>query len=285
MKQTLHFSKYQGLGNDFILLDGINQRIELAVLKKEVPLLCHRHFGIGADGLILATASKTCDIKMTVFNQDGSVPEMCGNGLRCFAQFVFEKGLVDKEVFSVETKAGKMVPALVIKQGHVEAVEVDMGLPQHDAVMMPRTGLVHKQSFQVEDASYEAYLVSMGNPHAVIFVEGALSDDEHRALTQRCGKAFQTMDPFVNGVNVEVVVIRSESEVDCKVYERGVGLTLACGTGACAVVVAGVHSKKLTHKVTVNLPGGALLIEWQESDQHVIKVGPSKRLFVGQVVL
>ena len=150
MKQLIHFVKHHGLGNDFILIDGINQRIDQQLLQKEAPWICNRNYGVGSDGIIIVTESSSCDLKMDIINSDGSIAAMCGNGLRCFAQFCFEQGLIEQEVFSVETQAGKMVPALILKNKEVVAVEVDMGIPQFDSQIMKEKKAVNYNPFHLK---------------------------------------------------------------------------------------------------------------------------------------
>jgi diaminopimelate epimerase len=280
MKQHLHFIKYHGLGNDFILVDGINHRVDTELLQKESAWICNRNFGIGADGIIVATESKTCDIKMHIINSDGSIAAMCGNGLRCFAQFCFEQGLIEQEVFSVETDAGKMVPALIIKNSEVIAVEVDMGINQYDSKIMTEKKDVNYKTITFEGEEIELAIVSMGNPHAVIFRETLDVN-----LLDKLGPFLQTHKFFPGGVNVEMVISVSSSMLELIVYERGAGKTLACATGACAAVVAGVDKGYCDRKTTVCLPGGKLLINWQESDNHIIQIGPTKHVFKGELVL
>lgn len=285
MKQVIYFSKYHGLGNDFLIIDGINQRVDRALLKQETIVLCNRRFGIGADGVILVELSESCDLQMTIFNADGSEPEMCGNGIRCFAQFVFDQKLIEKDLFSVETPAGKIVPALIIKDAVVKAIEVDMGQPQIDSSMMNGPDVVNRQNVTFDGKNFELFIVSMGNPHAVVFMDQSLVADEFSRYLKAFGQYCQTLDLFPNGVNLELVRVLDDNHITCDVWERGVGATLACGTGACASVVATVFSGKTQRKVDVKLPGGHLLIEWQQSDNHVIMTGSSTKIFEGYVIL
>lgn len=278
MKQLIHFVKHHGLGNDFILIDGINQRIDHDAVKKEAPWICNRNFGVGADGIIIASNSSDCDIRMDIINSDGSIAAMCGNGLRCFAQFCFEQGLIDQEVFSVDTKAGKMVPAVILKDKEVVAVEVDMRPPQYDEQIMIKNTTVTNKTLSFEGQTIELSIVSMGNPHAVIFRESLDVD-----LLDKIGPFLQKHEFFPDGVNVEVVHKVSDSVLELVVYERGVGKTLACGTGACASVVAGYEKGLCNRKTTVCLPGGKLLVNWQDSDGHVILIGPTKQVFKGEI--
>lgn len=284
MKHKLHFTKMHGLGNDFIVIDAINQRVETLDFTYLAALLCDRHLGIGGDGVILVLESETADLKMRIFNADGSEPEMCGNGIRCFAKFAYENTLIEKEVFSVETLAGNIVPALVIKSGRVEAIEVDMGEPILARQRIPMSGSpidqVVREPLQVGPlgTTYEITCVSMGNPHAVVFV-----DDLSQIDLTDIGPHFEQHPVFPQRINTEFVEVASRSEASLKVWERGSGETLACGTGACATLVAGVLADKLDRKALIHLPGGDLFIEWQSSNNHVIMTGPAMTVFAGEI--
>ncbi|MBH38007.1 diaminopimelate epimerase [bacterium] len=280
MKQTYHFSKYHGLGNDFIIFDGLNQRINIDHIQGIASALCDRHYGIGADGIIIVLESSLCDSRMTIFNSDGSSPEMCGNGLRCFASFCYEHKLIETDVFSVETDAGKMVPALILKEGVVVGVEIDMGIPQSDISFMTKNEIIHSLPISIKGVSYDAYIVSMGNPHLVIF----LDSHNHQSLDEIAEEVYAN-PLFKSGINIELVDVISRQLGKMVVWERGVGKTLACGTGACAATVAGVYSDQFERKVTIEQPGGNVFIEWQESDNHVIKTGPAKHVYDGHVML
>ena len=280
MKHVIHFVKYHGLGNDFILIDGINQRIDYSEIKENTSWICNRNFGVGADGIILVSESQSCDFKMDIINSDTSIAAMCGNGLRCFAQFCYEQGLIDQEVFSVETNAGKMVPALIIKNKDVIAVEADMGTPQFDSKIMSQKHDVNYKMIEFEDEQIELAIVSMGNPHAVIFRKSL-----NNTFLDKIGPYLQSHEFFPDGVNVEIVQVQASNLVELIVWERGAGKTLACATGACAAVVAGVDKKICDRKTTVCLPGGKLLINWQESDNKVIQIGPTKNIFKGELII
>ncbi|MFC1753098.1 diaminopimelate epimerase [Thermoproteota archaeon] len=282
MKHKIQFSKMHGLGNDFIVIDAITHRLEgidLAILAKQ---LCNRHFGIGADGLILVLESSKCDSKMRIFNPEGSEAEMCGNGLRCFAKFAYENDIIEKEVFSVETLGGAMVPALILKNGKIEAIEIDMGEPafQRSKIPMlgPDTDKVINEPISINNREFRITCVSMGNPHAVVFVEDLKTID-----IPTLGPLFEKNERFPERVNTEFVQILNRQEAVTIVWERGAGETLACGTGACAVVAAGVLNNLLDRKVMVHLPGGSLPVEWQESDNHIMMSGPAELVFTGQI--
>ncbi len=284
-KAHLRFTKLHGLGNDFIIIDAINQRIVESAIQARAAALCDRHFGIGADGVILVLPSTQADFKMRIFNADGSEPQMCGNGIRCFAKFVFEEGLTDKEVFSVETLAGPIVPALIRENGNVVAVEVDMGAPILERAKIPvakgdPTARVIQEPLQVDGQSFTFTAVSMGNPHAVIFVDNLEEID-----LEKVGPLCESHPLFPERVNTEFVQVLSPQEAVMRVWERGSGETLACGTGACAILVAGVLNGLLSHKATIHLPGGELKIEWVKSDGHVMMTGPASHVFSGEFII
>lgn len=284
MKQRIRFSKLQGLGNDFVLINAISNRLDAINLSDLARRLCDRNFGIGADGLLLVLESSKSDIRMRIFNADGSEAQTCGNGLRCFAKFIYENQLIEKELFSVETLAGVAMPALIIKNNRVDAVEVDLGIPKLERSQIPMKGpaqdLVLAEALHVNGEEFSITAVSMGNPHAVVFV-----DDLKRVDLDRLGPLFEGHPVFPEHVNTEFVQILNRNEIVMIVWERGAGKTLACGTGACAAVVAGVLNNKLDRKVLVHLPGGRLNIEWQESDEHVVMTGPAEEVFHGEIDL
>lgn len=282
MKKKFTFTKMHSIGNDFIMIDAMNQRLEGMDYSQLAIDLCNRHFGIGADGLILILNSERCDLKMRIFNSDGSEAEMCGNGIRCFARFAFENKLIEKEIFSVETLAGIIVPALVIQEGSIIAVEVDMGKPILAPNEIPikdiNTKHVIAHPIEIEKKVYHFTAVSMGNPHAIIFVDQLKSID-----IKKIGPLFENHTYFPNKINVEFTQILNRQEAVVKVWERGAGETLACGTGACAVVVAGVLNQLLDRKVLIHLPGGDLRIEWQQTDDHIIMIGDAQNVFKGEI--
>lgn len=281
-KITLHFSKLHGLGNDFIVVDAITQNLPQHPIDQLAVALCDRNFGIGADGLILIQASDHSDLKMRIINSDGSEPQMCGNGIRCLARFAYENKLVSKEVFSVETLAGVIVPALIIEEGQITGIEVDMGIPRLKNSEIPIKGTPDEttlnQPLSINDTEYLITAVSMGNPHAVTFVDNLEAID-----IDVVGPQFEHSDQFPERTNTEFVKINSRTSATMRVWERGAGETLACGTGACAVLVAGVLNGHLDRKATIHLPGGNLKIEWLSETQRVIMTGPATLVFSGSV--
>ena len=273
----MKFTKMHGLGNDFILVDAINKEIkeDFRVLSKK---MCDRHFGIGADGLILVLPSETDDIRMRIFNPDGSEPEMCGNGLRCFAKFVYEEGLISKKIMTVETLAGTIVPELILENNKVVNIKVDMGKPVLERQMIPmigENGQVVEEKIKVQDKEFEVTAVSMGNPHCIIFVQDIKEID-----INKWGPLIEENKLFPSKTNVEFVQVIDSGNVIMRVWERGAGITNACGTGACATIVAGKLANKTSSKAQVRLLGGNLDIEWLENG-HVMMTGPATKVFEG----
>lgn len=274
----------QGLGNDFILIDGSQQELpeDWGGLAQKI---CHRQFGVGADGLVLMLPSDVADIKMRIFNPDGSEPEMCGNAIRCFAKYVYERGLVNKSKMNVETLAGIIKPELNIQNDVVTGIQaitgvrVDMGQPRLNPEQIPVAISGEKvvgERVEIEETNIIFTAVSMGNPHCVIFV-----DDVKNAPVKTLGPKIETHPLFPAKTNVEFIEVINRNEVNMRVWERGAGETLACGTGACAVGVACVLNDKTDRKITVHLTGGDLEIEWS-NDDRVFMTGPAQEVFEGQ---
>jgi len=245
------------------LIDSRSEKLEEVNLKELALSICDRHFGVGADGLLIVWPSEKANYRMQVFNPDGSEAEMCGNGIRCFARYVYEKDKLQTVVISVETKAGIMLPALIVEGGALRAVEVDMGVPREE-------GEITLEGFHLQK-------ISMGNPHAV-----ALVSDLSQIDLAEIGPVVELASHFVNRTNVEFVKIINDKEIEVKVWERGAGETLACGTGACAAVVAAHKAGKCGRRVLVHLPGGELEVEWQSEDDHVLMRGPAEFVFEGK---
>jgi diaminopimelate epimerase len=273
------FTKYQGLGNDFILID--NRHSPEPLITPEIAVaMCDRHFGIGADGVIFALpGQEETDYTMRIFNSDGSEPEMCGNGIRCLAQFIAH--LQDKsntgQSYRIHTLAGTMIPRL---EGN-EQVTVDMGPPQLLAseistTLVNKTEKILSVPLEVESKNWLVTCVSMGNPHCVTFV-----DDVATIALETIGPKFENHPVFPQRTNVEFVQVIDPGYVKMRVWERGAGITLACGTGACAVVVAGVLTGKCDRRCTVELPGGCLQIYWSQTDNRVYMTGSAKAVFEG----
>lgn len=283
MKRPYRFSKYQGLGNDFVIIDGIHQRLPAHMPELSVAI-CDRHMGIGADGVLLLLPSDHSDFRMQILNADGSEAQMCGNGIRCFAKYIFETGLSSKDVLSIDTMAGVMVPALNHVNGKVTTIEVDMGEPRLTKGQIPMQGTPDDTATAVTvdlgDSQWLGTGVSMGNPHFVIF-----QDDWGQLDIETIGPAIEQHPLFPERTNVEFVTVHTPETATMRVWERGSGETMACGTGACATLVAGVLTHRLARRATIHLPGGDLLIEWLESNQHVMMTGPAVHVYDGVVDL
>lgn len=271
--RDLQFVKMQGTGNDFVIIDqraAAGDSLPLQEIPEIAKKLCDRHFGVGADGLILVLPSDRADYRMRIFNPDGSEAEMCGNGIRCFTRYVWENAEEKKDVISVDTLAGIMVPAPIVEEGSFVGVEVDMGEPSVEAV---------KEPLKIENLDYSINKISMGNPHCVIFVE-----DLQSVRIKEIGPIIENLPQFPNRTNVEFVQVLNDKEIDLKVWERGAGETLACGTGACASVVAASLNGLTGKKVVVHLPGGNIGIEWAQ-DNHILMRGPAEKVFEGMIRL
>ncbi len=276
---TLAFTKWQGCGNDFVLVDARASGLpkDTGELSRRI---CDRHYGIGADGLIFVLASSAADFQMRIFNADGSEAEMCGNGIRCFARLVFDEGMTDKEVFTVETGAGILSPRMIREGGRIVGVEVDMGEPVLTANDIPVRGFggnrVVAETIEVLGRKYEATCVSMGNPHCVVFVS-----DVDEVDMEKVGPAFESHEWFPKRTNTEFVVVRDREHLRMRVWERGAAVTLACGTGACASLTAAVLNGLAERKAEVELDGGRLIIEWSEKNNHIYMTGPAEKVFSG----
>lgn len=277
----MKFTKMQGLGNDYIYINGFVEQIDCP---SEVAIkMSDRHFGVGADGLICINSSEVADFEMAMYNADGTRGEMCGNGIRCVGKYLYDRGLTKDEYLSIETLAGIKYLELHIENGEVESVRVDMGHPilRPEAIPVEADGIeCVAQSILVGDKEYEMTCVSMGNPHAVIYIE----EMEHLEI-EKVGPEFEHHSRFPNRVNTEFARVIDEDTVEMRVWERGSGETLACGTGACAVVVASVLNGYTKDKVTVKLLGGDLEIEWDQVSNTVYMTGPAKIVFDGEMDL
>lgn len=275
----IKFTKMHGLGNDYVYMDAIHQKIENeSTLAKFVS---NRNFGIGSDGLILICKSELADFKMRMFNSDGSEAEMCGNGIRCVGKFVYDKGLTQEKEVTIETLAGVKTLILNTKEGKAQTVRVDMGEPVLDAKKIPVISSdepVKNLKLKAEDKEFSFTCVSMGNPHAITVVEDLKKFD-----VERYGKVLEIDKVFPNKTNVEFIEIVDKENIKMRVWERGAGETLACGTGACATAVACNLNGLTSRKVNVELLGGNLQIEWNEDDNHVYMTGPAVTVFDGEL--
>jgi diaminopimelate epimerase len=276
------FSKWHGLGNDFILVEDRPERWPAGRLAGLASRVCDRHFGIGGDGLIFIFKDDQGTLSMRIFNADGSEAEMCGNGLRCVAKYAYLGGLVPQRAFAVNTGAGVLVPEVIMDGPRVAAVRVDMGEPVLERDRLPVLGApgtrMIEEEILVGDERVIATAVSMGNPHCLLFVP-----DVSSAPVCSLGPILERHELFPNHTNVEFIEIRSGEEIAVRVWERGVGETLACGTGACAAAVGSALTNRTGRRVLVNLPGGQLLIEWLD-DNHVFMTGPAEEVFRGELV-
>ena len=271
------FTKMHGLGNDYVYMDAIHQKIDNE--SDLAQFVSERHFGIGSDGLILICKSDVADFKMKMFNSDGSQAEMCGNGIRCVGKFVYDKGLTNKTTITVETLAGIKTLILNVKNGKVETVRVDMGEPILEPSKIPvisNENPVINLMLKALDKEFKFTCVSMGNPHAITVVE-----DTKTFEVEKYGKILEVDSVFPNKTNVEFVEIVDKNHIKMRVWERGTGETLACGTGACATAVACCLNNLVDRHVFIELLGGTLEIEWSKDDNHVYMTGPAVTVFEG----
>jgi diaminopimelate epimerase len=275
----MKFTKMHGLGNDYVYVNCFEEKIDNppAVAR----FVSDRHFGIGSDGLIMINPSKTADFEMEMYNADGSRGEMCGNGIRCVAKYVYDYGLTDKTQISVETLGGIKYLDLAVEDGKVSLVKVDMGKPELEADLIPiisEREQVIDEPIEVDGKEYHMTGVSMGNPHAVIYV-----DDVKGLDLEKIGPKFENHERFPKRINTEFVHCIDRQTVEMRVWERGSGETLACGTGACAVAVSSILNNLTDTQVTVKLLGGDLQIEWDREKDRVFMTGPATVVFDGVI--
>lgn len=275
----MKFTKMQGLGNDYVYVNCFKEKIEnpseLAVK------ISDRHFGVGSDGLIMINPSDKADFEMEMYNADGSRGEMCGNGIRCVAKYVYDYGLTDKTSISIETLGGIKYLDLTVENGKVSLVKVDMGKPELEPSKIPvaaEGSRVVDEPITVAGKEYRMTCVSMGNPHAVVYVDC----DVKELPLETIGPEFENHERFPNRVNTEFVRIIDRKTAEMRVWERGSGETLACGTGACAVAVASVLNGLTDNEMTVKLLGGDLLIQWDREKDTVYMTGPAAVVFDGE---
>ncbi|RLG15386.1 MAG: diaminopimelate epimerase [Candidatus Nanohalarchaeota archaeon] len=277
----IRFTKMHGLGNDYIFINCFEEILDNVNLKELAISMSKPHYGIGSDGiiLILPPKSEENDFKYRVFNSDGSEAEMCGNGIRCAAKYVYDHNLTKKTKLRFETKAGIIIPELILKKDKVLEVRVDMGEPIIEREKIPMkgpTGRVINEDLNVDNKTLKITSVSMGNPHCIIFTKDTQFKD-----FEQLGKTIETHNSFPNKTNVEFIQVLNKKEIIMRVWERAEGETLACGTGACASAVACVLNKKTDRTVTVHLKGGDLKIEWDKDTNHVFMTGPAVEVFDG----
>ena len=278
----MKFTKMHGAGNDYIYIEDFKNKITNP--SKLSIEMSNRNFGVGSDGLILILKSKSSDFKMRMFNSDGSESAMCGNGIRCFAKYVYEHGLTNREELDIETGGGIKHLVLKIKNKKVSSVKVDMGEPMLMREMIPmlgEPGMAVNETLHLPDGiNFEITALSMGNPHVVIFVE-----DVKNFPVAKYGPVIESFNLFPQRTNVEFVQVINRKEVIQRTWERGAGETMACGTGASAVTVAGVLTRQTDRKLTVHLSGGNLKTEWNEKNNHVFLTGPAVEVFRGEWLL
>lgn len=275
----MKFTKMQGLGNDYVYVNCFEEKIEnpseLAVKVSD------RHFGIGSDGLILIRPSEVADFRMTMFNADGSESEMCGNGIRCVGKYVYDYGLTDKTEVSVETLAGIKYLKFLIKDDKVDMVTVNMGEPILKPELVPVVGegdAVIDSPIEVDGKEYKMTCVSMGNPHSVVFV-----DDVDNFPLHEVGPLFEHHKAFPRRVNAEFCQVIDRTHAKMRVWERGTGETLACGTGTCATAVACILNGKTEDEMTITLLGGDLIIRWDREKNVIYMTGPARVVFDGEI--
>ncbi|NEW81163.1 MAG: diaminopimelate epimerase [Mariniphaga sp.] len=273
----MKFQKMHGLGNDFILMDEIDPlKYDLAALAIK---LCDRHQGVGADGIILILPSEIADVKMRIINSDGSEANMCGNGIRCFAKYVYDNQINTSKSFTIETGAGIMIPELIVEDGKVLFVKVNMGAPHLERSQIPMTGApgnVINETINIAGNDYKITSLLMGVPHTIVFADHLAEED---LIT--LGKLIEKHPSFTQGTNVNFVEVLNDHEVNVRTWERGAGRTLACGTGSCASAVAASLNDLTGKEVTVHLALGDLLIEWK--DGLVYMTGSANHVFEGEI--
>ena len=271
------FTKMHGLGNDYVCINCFRERVEDP--SGFARTLCDRHYGIGADGLILICPSKVSDFKMEIYNSDGSVAGMCGNGIRCLGKYVYDYRLTGKETLSIETKSGIRNMHLHIQDGKACGAMVDMGVPRlnaHSIPILSEKDLVISDPIEVQKKNYRMTGISMGNPHAVIFLE-----EINGISLEETGRELEFHPRFPERANIEFCHVTARDRMEIRVWERGVGETLACGTGACAAVVASVLNDLTDEEVIVKLLGGELSVRWDRKVNHVFLEGPAVKVFDG----
>jgi diaminopimelate epimerase len=281
----MQFTKMHGCGNDYIYINGFVEKIADEEKPALAKRLSDRHFGVGSDGLIFINPSKIADFEMEMYNADGSRSEMCGNGIRCVGKYVYDKKLTDRTRLRVESMGQVKILELTVENEQVTMVRVNMGSPHLIPSTLANTtsnGTFAKavnEPIEVAGTLYNMTCVSMGNPHAVVFVE----DVDHLVLDQGLGSSFEHHERFPNRTNVEFVKVINPSLVQMRVWERGTGETLACGTGCCAVAVAGVVNGLTENSITVKVLGGKLSITWDQDEDAVYMTGPAQTVFEGEI--
>lgn len=279
----MKFTKMHGCGNDYIYVDGSKEQIPAEDKPELVKRLSDRHFGIGGDGVIFINPSKEADFEMEMYNMDGTRAEMCGNGIRCVAKYVYDKGLIDQRNISIVSCGKVKYLELNVENGKVSTVKVNMGSPilrASDIPVVADSEEVIAERIEVGEEIYEMTCVSMGNPHAVVFLEDVVS-----LPIEKIGPLFENHVRFPKRTNIEFVKVLDSETIEMRVWERGTGETLACGTGACASVVACILNGLTGEQVTVKLLGGNLQIRWDRDENLVYMTGPATTVFEGEIEL
>lgn len=275
----MKFTKMHGAGNDYVYVNCLDEVLENP--SRIARIVSDRHFGIGSDGLVLILPSSKTDFRMRMFNSDGSEAEMCGNAIRCVGKYVYDNGFTDKMTVKIETLAGIKVLDMDVKDGKVELVKVDMGEPVLSPDKIPvisKKDLFISEPVSVEGEIYKVTCISIGNPHAVTYVDNVGS-----FLLERIGPKMENHELFPKKINAEFVQVIDRNTLKMRVWERGAGETLACGTGACAVLAASVINGVSNRKAKIILLGGELLIEWDEKNNHIYMTGPAVKVFDGEI--
>jgi diaminopimelate epimerase len=283
----MRFTKMHGLGNDYVYVDGFAERV--ADPSEVAVRVSNRNFGIGADGLILILPSDKADVRMRMFNADGSEAEMCGNGVRCVAKYAYDHGLTKSNPLTVETGRGVLSLALSLDNGKVQQVTVNMGNPilnlpdipvDREKVVKGAREHEYRLSIAQSNELLDAVFVSMGNPHATLFVPEVSKVD-----LAKIGPVIEHHKAFPRRINAHFAQMHSRNELTMRTWERGSGITMACGTGACAVAVSAILTGRADRKVLAHLPGGDLMLEWRESDNNVYMTGPATEVFSGEIAV
>lgn len=277
----IRFTKMQGCGNDYVYINGFTEKVPQEKKPEFVRFASDRHFGIGGDGVIFINPSDEADFEMEMYNADGTRAEMCGNGIRCVAKYVHDKGLTDQTQFSIVSGGKVKYMDLTVENGITKAIRVDMGEPILTAAEVPVVSKNEQsvdEEIVVDNEKYRMTCVSMGNPHAVVFVDSTADFP-----LEQIGPHFENHERFPRRTNTEFVEVVSPEYVKMRVWERGTGETLACGTGCCATAAACVLNGKTGRKVTVEVLGGALTIEWDEKTNHIFMTGPAEFVFDGKL--
>ena len=277
----MKFTKMQGCGNDYVYVNGFVEKIDTEAKPDIVRRLSDRHFGIGGDGVIFINPSEIADFEMEMFNADGSRSQMCGNGIRCVAKYVYDYGLTDKTSLTIESFGAIKYIDLTVENGKVSLVKVNMGAPiltAKDVPVLSENEQVIDEEIEVEGKNYRMTCVSMGNPHAIVYM-----DDVKNLDIDKVGPYFENHKRFPERVNTEFVKVIDRNTVEMRVWERGTGETLACGTGCCAIAVSCILNGLTEDKVTVKVLGGELLCEWDREANLVYMTGPAVTVFDGEI--